>query len=196
MWWLLLENWWIIALYLWRYYAKQKYSFLRRSRSIVILLLQRNGSRSEYNSSIYIFNEPQLKLVSWRVRVNVLFSDFYSSSCSAGLSCIHWHPGAPGALRKKAQKGLIYFLKVNGTVMTFCCAKVEICLKSQKPVILQSSFTVHLFLLAKGSMDWFKVVVLRDFSLFSFPLAIIKMCCRALPALDSWRRAEAGHRVS
>lgn len=63
-------------------YAKQKYSFLQRNRSVVILLQQWNCSRGEHkSSSIYIFNEPQLKVVGWRVRVNVLFSDFYSRHC-------------------------------------------------------------------------------------------------------------------
>lgn len=76
--------------------------------------------------------------------------------------------------------------------MTFCGGKAEICLKSQKPVILESSFTVHLFLLVEGCMDRFKVEVLRDFSLFSFSLAIIKMYRSAFPVLGLWCGAEAG----
>lgn len=82
MWWVPSENSWITALCLQWCYAKQKYSFLQRNRSVVILLQQWNCSRGEHkSSSIYIFNEPQLKVVGWRVRVNVLFSDFYSRPC-------------------------------------------------------------------------------------------------------------------
>lgn len=52
--------------------------------------------------------------------------------------------------KKAGPGGSHLLLKVNGTAMTFCCAKAEIWLKSQKPVILRSSLTVHPFLLAKA----------------------------------------------
>lgn len=120
MWWLLLENEWIIALYLRWYHAKQKYSFLHRSRSIVMWLQQWNCSRGEHKSSVYIFNEPQLKVVSWRVRVNVLFSDLYTSD---GCCRSRPHFTAPRRSRslKKAQKGLIYFLKLTDSSDFLLC---------------------------------------------------------------------------
>lgn len=104
---------------------------------------------------------------------------------AADLSCTSLPPWSSKSL-KKPQKGWIYFLQVNGTVMTFRWAQVEICLKSQKPVNLKSSFRVHLFFFFfswwKGSMDWFPVEV-RAFSPFWFSRSIIKMYWRAVPAL-------------
>lgn len=91
--------------------------------------------------------------MSWRVRVNVLFSDLYSSNgCS--WSRVHFTAlWGSKTLKKESPEGSNLLPEVNGTVMIFCSAKVEICLKSQKPVILESTFMIHLLLLAKGSMD-------------------------------------------
>lgn len=99
---------------------KAEVLFLHRSRSIVILLQQMNCSRGEQNSSsIYIPNKPQLKVVSWRGRVNVLFSDFYSSHCGCCSKLTPRAPWSSESLKKESPEGLIYFLKVNGTIMTF-----------------------------------------------------------------------------
>lgn len=94
MWWWLLVNWWITALHL-CCCTKQKCFFLHRSRSIVILPQAWDCSRGEHNSSIYILNEPQLKVVSWRVRVNVLFSGSILGIATAGLSCTSLAPWGP-----------------------------------------------------------------------------------------------------
>lgn len=136
---LLLENWRIVALHL-GCYSRQNSSFLHRSRSIVILPQRKNWSRGEHNSSsIYIFNESQLKVVSWRVRVNVLFSDFYDSSC-----CCWFKLHVTGTLelqkpQESKPEGPSHFLRANGTIVALCSTKVETSLRSQKPLILESS---------------------------------------------------------
>lgn len=84
---------------------------------------------------------------------------------AAGLGCASRHPGDPRASGKDAQKGPISFLNVNGTGMTFCYSKAKIHLKSQKPMILESSCTVHLCLLAEAPRIDLKFQCLEGFLL-------------------------------
>lgn len=63
---------------------------------------------------------------------------------------LHEHPRDQEP-KKASPGGSHLLLKVNGTVMTFCCAKAESWLKSQKLVILRSSLAVHPFLPAKAA---------------------------------------------
>lgn len=113
------------------------------------------------------------------------FQIFILTLAATGPSCTSLAPWRSKSLKREKAERSNLLSEVNGTVMIFCCVKVEICVKSQKPVILESSFKVHLFLLAEGYVGWFKVKVLRDFSLFSFSLAIIKMYWSVLPVLNS-----------
>lgn len=69
---------------------------------------------------------------------------------AAGLGCTSPNPGDPRASGKRARKGLISFLNVSGTGMTFCYSKARSYPNSQKPVILESSCTVPLSLLAEA----------------------------------------------